>query len=642
MRARLHIALGAIILGFAVVAAAAAKSAQHPTTMLGVFAAAAILAELWHGWDEFGKDAADERPFTLLVPVQIAAILVIGPWGSALVAGTAVLAVRRVHESSWPAICLRASLAATATLAAGFAYELTGGHFAEPALPDDLMPVIALVLVYFGVYTLLLTAALPWHGIRTDPVVAAGEVGLGVILGLITARHPWNLLALAPVAALITQGQARLSATRAEVAAALETFANIVDERDPSTYRHSVRVAAHVAELADALGLPPAEVTRLRWAGRLHDLGKVAVDAAVLRKPGRLDAHEWAAVHRAPRLSARLLHRFRFAAMQARAVEYQHERFDGGGYYGISGEELPLASHFLIVADSFDAMTTDRPFRARLSEEAALEEIERNSGAQFHPTIARAFVALRRGQPIEDALDPSEITALRDATVSYRLPHRPTPRDLPDRPELAVVTGLVVGLLGAAVGNLPIAVLGGACAAAGLSLRGFRRLRAARLVDELRRAVAASPEPIGLFEWARAAIAKPAEVRWAGLVRWHDDGLSGALEIQQGNDPPATADLFSWLIREARADSILSAPAHELGCDGVALALPLRRENSSLAGFLVFILGRRPPGFVGDALSATLDELGLALAARPTELGAAATGNGDGAKIPRPRVQSDL
>ena len=620
MRARLHTTLGTIGLGFAVLVASAAKTAQDAGTTVALFAAAAILAELWQGGrDELSAGESEERPFSLVVPVQVAAVLVLGPWPAALVAGAAALAVRRLHESSWPAICLRASLASTATLAAGFAYELSGGHVDGATLPGDLMPMLALAVVYFGVYSLLLTAALPWHGIHMDPIVAAGEVGLGIVTGVFASHHAWNLLGLAPIVLLVQQAYARAVATRGEVAAALDTFATIVDERDPSTYRHSVRVAAYVAELAEALGLPAPEVARLRWAGRLHDLGKVAVDAAVLRKPERLTEAEWATVHRAPRLSARLLHRFRFAAKQARAVEYQHERYDGSGYYCIPGDELPLASHFLMVADSFDAMTTDRPFRRRLSEEAALEEIERNSGTQFHPTIARAFVALRRGQPLEEALDPTEISSLRDATLSYRLPQPPALRDLRERPELIAVGGLVVALFGGGIGSLPLLVAGGACAAAGLGLRGVRQFRARRLTDELRRAVAVADDRIGLFEWVVAAVAKPTDARWSGLVRWDEQALGGLVELQQGREPPNESSLLSWLIREAPTDGMFSAPGHELGSEGVALALPLRRQNSALVGFLVFMFARRPPSHVELALATCLDELGVALADRPYE-----------------------
>ena len=93
---------------------------------------------------------------------------------------------------------------------------------------------------------------------------------------------------------------------------------------------------------------------------------------------------------------------------------------DGGGYYGVGGDELPLASHFLIVADSFDAMTTDRPYRAGLSHEAALAEIERNAGTQFHPAVAKAFVAVQRGVDPATVLSVEELAELRGASAPYR------------------------------------------------------------------------------------------------------------------------------------------------------------------------------------------------------------------------------
>jgi HD-GYP domain-containing protein (c-di-GMP phosphodiesterase class II) len=620
MRARLHATLATIGLGFAILIVAGLRVAEHPLTAVALFAAAAIGAELWQ-WsgDDFASDGTDERPFALAVPVQLAAAIVIGPWAAALVAGVSVLAVRRLRESAWPVICLRAVLGATSSLAAGFAFELAGGHVGHPALPADLMPVLALGLAYFVVYRFLLTAALPWNGIQTDSVVAAGETGLGVVLALFAARHAWNLLALAPIGLLVDQAHTRLVSTRREVASALETFATIVDERDPYTYRHSARVAAYVAELAEAIGLPPAEVARLRWAGRLHDLGKVAVDASVLRKPGRLDEAEWAAVHRAPRLSARLLHRFRFAARQAQAVEYQHERFDGAGYYGIAGDELPLASHFLIVADSFDAMTTDRPFRERLTKDAALEEIEQNAGTQFHPTIARAFIAVQRGQPIEAALEESELAGLREAALPYGSQRAFGLGELRRRPELAAVAGAALALLGAGVGQLELVAAGAAAAGAGLVLRALRRLRSSRLVEELRQAVAASTDRLGLFEWVAAAVGERADLNWAGLIAFDEHGLGGVIELQQGSARPREAALLSWLVREAQADEVVISAGGELGSEGTTVTLPLRRENSALVGFVVFMLGKRPGAFVELALGTCLGELGLAFAEQPHE-----------------------
>jgi HD-GYP domain len=244
------------------------------------------------------------------------------------------------------------------------AFGLAGGQTGSLRLLDDLIAVVALGLAYLTVRTLLLDVVRRHETFDPRLVASAGEVGLGATLALLAIGHPWNVVLLVPVAIAVQQVQQRLKSLQRETLRALETFANIVDERDPSTYRHSLRVAGYVDGLARALELPYSEIDRLRWAGRLHDLGKVAVDASLLRKQGTLDGAEWAAMRRHPRLSARLLQRFEFVSAQARAVELHHERMDGAGYYGIGGDDLPLASHFLIVADSFDAMTTDRPYRA--------------------------------------------------------------------------------------------------------------------------------------------------------------------------------------------------------------------------------------------------------------------------------------
>ena len=281
-----------------------------------------------------------------------------------------------------------------ASCIAGLVFEVAGGDVGSLQLLDDLVALVALGLAYLTVRALLLDVVRARENFDPRLVSSAGETGLGAAIALLAIGHPWNVVVLVPLAIAMHQLQVRLRSLQRETLRALETFANIVDERDPSTYRHSVRVASYVDSLARALRLPFSDIDRLRWAGRLHDLGKVAVDASVLRKRGGLDGTEWAAMRRHPRLSARLLQRFEFVAPQAHAVELHHERADGHGYYGVGGDDLPLASHFLIVADSFDAMTTDRPYRKGLSQKAALMEIENNAGTQFHPAVAKAFVAV--------------------------------------------------------------------------------------------------------------------------------------------------------------------------------------------------------------------------------------------------------
>ncbi|MGH2922096.1 MAG: HD-GYP domain-containing protein, partial [Gaiellaceae bacterium] len=406
----------------------------------------------------------------------------------------------------------------------------------------------------------------------------------------------------------------RILLMRREMATALETFANIVDERDASTLGHSVRVAEYVRELATAIGLNRAEVARLWWAGRLHDLGKVAVDASVLRKPGKLTPAEWGAVWRAPRLSARLLQRFRFAAQQAQAVEYHRERYDGSGYYGARSDDTPLAAHFLVVADAFDAMTTDRPFRERLSEEEALLEIERGRGGQFHPVVAEAFVAVRRGIDPATVLAPEDLAALRDASATQRAP-LPGPGELRRRPELIAVAGGIGLLAGLGMQLVEVAAAGAAVAFAGLALWGGRQLLARRLGAALDQAQEAGGDREGVFDRVDEAVRQVWETSYAALVAWDEDGSGGSVVYCRGEDSPPQPMLISWLLREAESGLDLALDlGGELGAGAVSLALPVRRENSSLLGFLVFRAAAYPPSHLLPGLQSRLDRLGRAFA----------------------------
>src|SRR5918995_925504 len=333
-------------------------SAMPSLGTLALLTAAFLLAELFQRSDDELLPELEGERFSLSAPVHVAAIIVLGAWPAALIGLVGTFAVRPFRGEPWRKSLKRGAGLGVAALAGGFAFQLAGSTPGELHVSEDLLAITVLGMVYGALRSL--GAALMGGRLlpQADVLTTAAEVGLGLLLAFAALENLWLAAALAPVLLLLDQIYGRLGRLRREMAMALETFANIVDERDPTTHGHSLRVAQYVRELADGLGLPRAEASRLWWAGRLHDLGKVAVDAAVLRKPGKLNDAEWAAVRRAPRLSARLLQRFRFAAAQAQAVEYHRERYDGLGYYGAQLTDLPLAAHFLIVADSFDAMTT--------------------------------------------------------------------------------------------------------------------------------------------------------------------------------------------------------------------------------------------------------------------------------------------
>jgi HD-GYP domain-containing protein (c-di-GMP phosphodiesterase class II) len=608
------IALGLGLLGIAVVQV----SGDVGRTAFALFLAAVILVELFEESDrERAREPMQWERFRLAAAVQIAAVIMLGPWAGALIAAAGLVAGGMFRGRAFRSIAFDASAGAVAACAGGLAFVLAGGTVGSLHLLEDLIAVAVLAFAFLTTRALLLDVVRRRETFDPRLVTGMGEVGLGATLALLAIGHPWDVTVLIPVGIAVHQVQVRLKSLQRETLRALETFANIVDERDPSTYRHSLRVAGYVDGLARALQLPFSEIDRLRWAGRLHDLGKVAVDASLLRKPGRLDGAEWAAMRRHPRLSARLLQRFEFVSAQARAVELHHERMDGRGYYGVGGDDLPLASHILIVADSFDAMTTDRPYKASLTHEAALLEIERNAGTQFHPTVAKAFVAVQRGADPATVLSAEEIADLRGASTPYKIALT-GPGELKERPELVALSGVVLALAGLGFSQDWLAASGAGIAVAGLVLRTLVRLRAERSAAALHRAVGTGEGRERVFAHLSETVARAWKHDWIALMAWDEDGLGGTIEQARGDHPLPAASLTGLLVREAESgrDAIV-APGAELGRDGVVVALPLRRDNSSLVGFLVVVAAKLPPRHFELALLDSLDEIGLALAERP-------------------------
>src|SRR6266508_2124123 len=270
-----------------------------------------------------------------------------------------------------------------------------------------------------------------------------------------------------------------------------------------------------------------------------------------------------------------------------------------------------------IVADSFDAMTTDRPYRKGLSHEAALMEIERNAGTQFHPAVAKAFVAVQRGIDPASVLTPDELAEIRGASAPYRI-RVVGLGELKERPELIALGGVVLGLAGLGFDQTLLTAAGGAIALAGMALRAVVQVRAGRAAAALHRSLSGLDERTAVFRRVTEAMSPAWHHAWAALVAWDEDGLGGSVDAVSGTDGPAEAALMSWLVREAESgrDAIV-APGLELGVDGIAVALPLRRDNSALVGFLAFVAPKLPPRHVELALLESLDELGLALVARP-------------------------
>lgn len=172
----------------------------------------------------------------------------------------------------------------------------------------------------------------------------------------------------------------------------ISAFVIALESKDAYLKGHSTRVSLYAAEIARALGLAPGDVAVASRGGMLHDLGKLVVMDSILQKPARLTSEEFAVMREHPANAARILKPFRFLDREAQAIKGHHERFDGKGYpEGLKGEEIPIAARIITVADAFDAMTSNRPYRTAMPIEVAAIEITRHAQAQFDPAVTEAF-----------------------------------------------------------------------------------------------------------------------------------------------------------------------------------------------------------------------------------------------------------
>jgi HD-GYP domain-containing protein (c-di-GMP phosphodiesterase class II) len=192
------------------------------------------------------------------------------------------------------------------------------------------------------------------------------------------------------ISAGITATIDRIEASYTEAIVALVAAA---EARDRYTTGHSARVAQTAILIGEALRLPGAALRSLRRAGLIHDVGKLSVPDAILSKPGRLTAEEYDVVKTYPTRGLEVIGRIASLREELPGVLHHHEWYDGSGYpHGLAGEEIPLAARILAVADVYDALTSERPYRSALSPDDALAHLQRMAGVQFDGTVVDAFV----------------------------------------------------------------------------------------------------------------------------------------------------------------------------------------------------------------------------------------------------------
>lgn len=361
-----------------------------------IFVGLAAISEMWY------VATSRESGMSLSFTVHFAAALLFGP-AFAMVVAVCGLLITDVLIRRAPLVRTSFNLAQMAISAGlcGLTYQVLA-----PEGPVDLLVhAVALAtaaLVYLVVNDSLVAAVLSIRGrsflqewrlsFRDILLPYVSMAPLGALVAYTYQATPWSLLLFPPLVLVVYNGFKLFVKLQRETDDALVALADSIDRRDTYTYQHSVRVAELVDLTARALKLAPREVDLMVAAARVHDLGKISIDNRILLKPSPLTPEELDMVRRHAVEGADLAGKFSMFQKGRLYIRHHHERWDGTGYPdGLAGTAIPLGARLIAVADAYEAMTSDRPYRKALPPDAALMELRRCAGTQFDPQIVEAL-----------------------------------------------------------------------------------------------------------------------------------------------------------------------------------------------------------------------------------------------------------
>lgn len=341
--------------------------------------------------------------------IIFATTLLFGPEAAAIASAVTVFNLSDIkHKIAWYKMLFSACNYIISAYIAGYIFILTGGTangIATADFPFTIIPVIFASTIFFALNTGLIALGL---GILHDesPVgiwrfdyqwLIPNYYALGV-LGLILAQiydssGPASIILLIVPLLIARQTFQVYMKLRGTYMGTVSALVQALEAKDPYTRGHSERVAEYAEKIARELKLPEERIEVLRYAALLHDIGKIGIARKVLNKPGRLTNEEFKRIQAHPRIGARIIGDIDFLERAVPAVFYHHEHLNGRGYAeGLVGDKIPLLARIMTVADSFDAMTSTRPYRPALSVEEAATELQACRNSQFDAKIVDAFI----------------------------------------------------------------------------------------------------------------------------------------------------------------------------------------------------------------------------------------------------------
>jgi putative nucleotidyltransferase with HDIG domain len=338
--------------------------------------------------------------------LDFASLLIFGgPWTALLNVASTVVAQLLVRRQSPVRVTFNAALYVLMIAGADAAFHALGGQTGRLQPPADLPALLACALTYFLIngsglsLVLALTGgASPWRIFQINFLGAAFHHLSYLFLGAVAAfafftLGPWALAMFCVPLLLASLSFRRYFEMKQDLLEFVRALAEVLEEIDPYTRQHSVRVAEYSKVIGRAMGMSERAVQDLEFGALLHDLGKVGRQYQhILQKPGRLSLEEQATMRAHPAEGAEIVAKVRALRRAADIVRNHHERPDGLGYpYGLRTPDIPLGSRIVMVADAYDAMTSDRPYRRALPPERAVVELRRHAGTQFDAEVVDAL-----------------------------------------------------------------------------------------------------------------------------------------------------------------------------------------------------------------------------------------------------------
>ncbi|WP_214409382.1 HD-GYP domain-containing protein [Sphaerisporangium fuscum] len=384
----------------------------------------------------------EQAAMSVSFSAALAAVVLVGDVGAALVGATAVLSVRpglplhkRLFNGAQFAIC---------GYAAGWVFERLGGHQEIPnvgTFTDLLVPFAGAAAVFVPLNFVLFAVMLSLAGrLRTGEVPLRGLAQFlasyfgYATFGLLIAGLWATVQSISAVLVLLPLFVARWAfgqylAQQRSYDATIAALCQAVETKDYYTRGHCMRVSSASTMIAQEIGMGPERMRAIGYAGMLHDVGKLGVPTKVLQKEGRLTEEEYAAIQLHPMRGLEIVRGIDFLDEAFAGIMHHHERHDGGGYpMGLAGAEIPEFARIIAVADAFDSMTSDRSYRKAKSIEEALTELRKGAGTQFDPVMVGAFIRAvdRRGwDPPRRVTEPPAGEAVETAAKDHDDPTMP-------------------------------------------------------------------------------------------------------------------------------------------------------------------------------------------------------------------------